>query len=473
MKAFGIIRQSSKREGSDSLDAQREKIASYAAGRGLSVVEWFGTDGESGGKTLDKRDGLAEALNRAERGEVQVLVLAWRDRLDRNMKVRDEVIERMDAAGVEVVTCGGDRLTFATADEWANTKRAAVEDEAYIRRTRERVAVNKARRVAEGLPVGRIPTLGYVSPGGNACLEVVEAHRAAVVEAFTMRADGRSVNEIRERLATLGFSLTYPQSQSMLDSEVYRGAIVWGELRREGAHPAIITERLWKRSQAAKKPRGRRPASERVLARLGVLRCSSCGARMVVATGGRPGAKVATYRCPPNGECSARVSIVAKTAERVVVEATARAIRKLEGRSGATVRPAQEALDTAQERLDSAIRRLAVLEGEAEAVATLAELRERRDTAAASLADAKAVAGVTWRVGQGFDAPDFDGLVLRDVIQTVVASATVAPATGGKPADRIAVNIAEGFDVSRHLDAAAAGLAEVLALPSEGLAEAS
>src|SRR4051794_4248341 len=74
MKAIAIIRQSKARDGSDSLGDQRARIEGYAAARGLEVVAFLGMAGESGARSLDKRDGLTEALERAERGEVQVIV---------------------------------------------------------------------------------------------------------------------------------------------------------------------------------------------------------------------------------------------------------------------------------------------------------------------------------------------------------------------------------------------------------------
>ena len=52
------------------------------------------------------------------------------------------------------------------------------------------------------------------------------------------------------------------------------------------------------RLQRVSVPRGRRAKSERLLARLGVLRCGTCDARMSVGTSQ---GRYALYRCPPVG----------------------------------------------------------------------------------------------------------------------------------------------------------------------------
>jgi hypothetical protein len=78
-----------------------------------------------------------------------------------------------------------------------------------------------------------------------------------------MLGDGRSVREIREMAAAAGFPLTHPQAATMLSERaglLYRGAIVWGDLRNDDAHPAILTRREFERGITAHRPRnGKRP----------------------------------------------------------------------------------------------------------------------------------------------------------------------------------------------------------------------
>ena len=108
------------------------------------------------------------------------------------------------------------------------------------------------------------------------------------------------------------------------------------------AHPAIVDRDTWKAVQRATVSRGRRAKSERLLARLGVLRCGTCDARMVVGTANRSSYWI--YRCPPTGDCQRRVTISAEIAEKKVVEKVRAAIADDEGRASteatsATQRP--------------------------------------------------------------------------------------------------------------------------------------
>ena len=66
------------------------------------------------------------------------------------------------------------------------------------------------------------------------------------------------------------------------------------------------------KSPAEKSPRGRRAKSERLLARLGILRCGTCGGRLVVGSATR---RSTFYRCTPTSDCPRRVTISADIAE--------------------------------------------------------------------------------------------------------------------------------------------------------------
>jgi hypothetical protein len=82
------------------------------------------------------------------------------------------------------------------------------------------------------------------------------------------------------------------------------------------AHPAIIDRDVWERVQATRSARGRQPKSQRLLSRLGVLRCAGCDGRMSIGDDWR-GAKV--YRCSTShGDCPERSTIMADIADQVV-----------------------------------------------------------------------------------------------------------------------------------------------------------
>ena len=134
---------------------------------------------------------------------------------------------------------------------------------------------------------------------------------------------GRLLADVRAHLTTHGVSRSYHGVQALLQSRIPLGELRFGELLNEHAHTAIVDEDTWRRVQRMEVPRGRRPKSERLLARLGVLRCGTCGARMVVGfrTDRRYGRRYDFYRCPPVGDCPRRVTISADVVEQKIVEA--------------------------------------------------------------------------------------------------------------------------------------------------------
>ena len=205
-------------------------------------------------------------------------------------------------------------------------------------------------------------------------------------------------------------------------------------LRNLHAHTAIIDENVFDAVQKVSLPRGRRAQSERLLARLKVLRCSGCGGRMVVGTQTRDnGRSYSFYRCGHvRADCDARVTVGAELVEGVVVEALREALANanVEGRASVEegTRRAAEAADAAQANLDAAVRVLADFT-DASATDRLAELRSTRDAARTELerlSGQSAVLTITV-------AADWDRLTLaehRALISAVVDRVTIGPGRG-------------------------------------------
>ena len=153
---------------------------------------------------------------------------------------------------------------------------------------------------------------------GDGTLEVDEATRPIVVGAFEARAEGKSLAEIRKWLKAQGVERSHRGVQELLASRVSLGEIRFGKLVNLQAHEPIIDPDLWRRVQARKAHRGPKPKSKALLARLGVLRCASCGKPMSAAVmpqgGGYP-----IYRCGSTNDCDRHMVISAELVEREVV----------------------------------------------------------------------------------------------------------------------------------------------------------
>ena len=115
----------------------------------------------SGGASLEKRHGLRRAVEMVEAEEVDVVVVAYLDRLVRSLAVQAEVVGRVEAAGGAIMAVDVGALSHESAGSWlSGTMLGAVAE--YARRvTAERTQDAKRRAVARGVaPYPNVPP-GY------------------------------------------------------------------------------------------------------------------------------------------------------------------------------------------------------------------------------------------------------------------------------------------------------------------------
>ena len=300
--------------------------------------------------------------------------------------------------------------------------------------TAERTADSKRRAVERG-----VPPFPNVPPGyrrrNDGRLELDPDAAVAVSDAFTLRAGGATVREVREHLRHHGIQRSFHGVQAMLGSRVYLGELRFGTIVNSDSHSAIVDAATWATVQRMRSSRGRRAKSERLLARLGVLRCGTCGARMVVGTVNH--GHYHMYRCPPVGDCPQRVTISAEVAERTVTEAVKKLLAGMIGTAGLGdgIAEAERELEQAEQELTAAVQAFTGLDDVQAARDRLVALREIREQKRERLAElrAAAVPAVTVTVG------DWDQLTLdeqRALIRAVVERVDVAP---GRGRDRLTV----------------------------------
>jgi hypothetical protein len=252
-----------------------------------------------------------------------------------------------------------------------------------------------------------------------------------------MRAEDRGpINTIRAYLAEHGIQRSYNGVVTMLANPMLIGELHFGKTERtKGGRPGRLRQKLfdpvvdpdlYRRAQAAKALPGRRAKSDRLLARLGVLRCENCDARMVV--GSSNNGTYWVYRCPPNGDCDRHVTISATLVEDIVVSEVRRLLADVEGTASALteVQEADADLKRAQAELDALIELLDPLEPAArKRLAAATDRRDRAQERVDSLSGSRTALTVT--------VEDWDRLTLaerRGLIQATIARVTVAPGHG-------------------------------------------
>jgi DNA invertase Pin-like site-specific DNA recombinase len=169
-------RVSTVRQGASGfgLEARRKVIEDFAASRGAEVLAWF-TEVESGRKA--DRPELQKALHLAK-VTVATLVIAKLDRLSRNaaflLALRD--------SGVRFVAVDMPEANDLTVGIMALVAQA--EREAISQRTKEALAVAKARGVKLGNPNGA-ESIRRAGKGGVALRAAVAANAAAFAADLT------------------------------------------------------------------------------------------------------------------------------------------------------------------------------------------------------------------------------------------------------------------------------------------------
>ena len=440
-RAVGIVRVSrlKGREGETfaSPEQQRERIAAACERDNLKLAHVYSEMDVSGGTPLEKREGLRAAVEAVEAGQAEVICAAYFDRLVRSLKVQHELIERVERAGGQVLAVDIGQVTNGSAGQWLSGTLLGAVSEYQRRTTAERSVEAQRRAVARGVaPFPRIPA-GY-ERGADGVL-VPSERVPAVAEAFRLRAEGATIEEVREHLRANGIKRSWHGVHAMLRNRTVLGEINFGKLVNTEAHEPIVDAETWQKAQRTVL-RGTRLVSKRLLARQGVLRCGTCGARMVISTQSHNGRTYCYYRCPPMGDCEQRAAISADAAEQAVSDHVRATLGDIEGRASAqaNVRDAEGDLERAQGDLDAAIRTLADFSDEPAARDRLTQLRDERDEAQRRL---EQIGGGAVAVTINA-ATDWEQLTLderRALVRATVDQATVAP---GRGAERITIKAA-------------------------------
>jgi site-specific DNA recombinase len=185
-------------------EAQRASISAWAARQGVQIAGWFVDRGMSGGKPVEDRPGLLEALQALRTHGAGILVAGKRDRIARDVVVAATVERLVQDAGARVVTADGVSaedtpegvLMRTLMDAFASYERAVIRS-----RTRAALAVKRARGERLG---GDVP-IGYRSETGR--LVADEGEQALLARVREMRGRGLSIARVASVLNAEGVAL--------------------------------------------------------------------------------------------------------------------------------------------------------------------------------------------------------------------------------------------------------------------------
>jgi DNA invertase Pin-like site-specific DNA recombinase len=428
-RVFGVIRVSEQGEREDdrfhSPENQLTALQARCQTDGMALVDYALEINVSGGLSLEARHGLYKAVLAVEAGDADVVMAPALDRLVRNRRVQDKVRDRVQAVEGRLVSLDVGEVTNATPEQDFGIGVIGDANELMRKQISAKTKRGHARATALGRNIGPTPP-GY-RIGEDRRLALNPPKDAAMHEAFEMRARGATLAAISDYLAEHGINRHPPAVRKALANRVYLGEIHHGVLQNLKAHDPIVTPELFAQVQRKTLPGGRQARSDHLLARQGILRCGTCGAKMSL---GHTMHGWAFYRCGGYG-CGAKMSIGATIAEEYATKVVRRA------RADLTVRASADELyqqtvsqrDEWQAKVDRLLRLYAVAPDEAVLIEQLTEARTERDRVQIELDRLEpARNAVTLRLDTDWDRLTLDEQ--RDLIRVTIARVIVGPGRG-------------------------------------------
>ena len=338
-------RVSSDRQDVDlSIAAQLRALRDYAEKNDYLVCREYVDEAESG--RIADRPQFQKMLDAAGKPEAPFKeILVWK--FSRFTRKREHAVafkSMLRRRGVRVVSI------TEQADDTPTGKllEAIIEgvDEFYSENLAQEVTRGMREAASRGFWVTTYAPYGYRKvyvqdgPKKRPKLELDPPFDAVARRIFDMALQGSSILDVTKALNAEGVASPRGKQWSktsvhnVLLNEAYTGTLVWGTtakdgappVRVEGAHPAIVSKRQFRRvtellgSRAPKKVHPRRSASPYLLS--GLLRCETCGKAMTAAEA--KGGKYTYYVCHSllkrgSGACETP-RLNAKSFEKLIVD---------------------------------------------------------------------------------------------------------------------------------------------------------
>jgi site-specific DNA recombinase len=236
------------------LQAQRQAVRDFLAseeGSGLELLDVVQETASGAAKegelfSLEHRDALAELVNRAERGEYDILLVATLDRLSREsteLHYLKRLLARFDVA---VVSAAGETNGNGDAISELLDKLVGAVHDFDRKRIIERMKAGKVESRKLGRHTDGLPPYGY-RQSNSGRFEVDEDQAAVVRSIFDRAKEGLGPGPIARRLNAYGIPgpTGRPWSRQTVGN-IIRNPVYAGELHGlKKAQPAIVSRRLW------------------------------------------------------------------------------------------------------------------------------------------------------------------------------------------------------------------------------------
>lgn len=317
-----LIRTSQRKTEGKSPAQQLEICKTSASINGHQLMAVHDSGGDESGKTM-ARPTIEAIRRRIAAGEIDGFTLAFIDRFGRApIEESMGVVRDFHRIGGVMVPAdqGGHPINLDDPQAETNLVIQMQIARQYWLATQRRFAMSQADAIKAGItPYPRVPPGLHRRKDGKVEHHLTEG--PVIVEMFAMRLRGATVGQLRAHLAEHGIERTLVGTHKLLTKRIYVGELRFGKHVNFKAVEPLIDPEVFKAVGKMIVPRGRPAKSDRLLARLGVVRCGVCRRPMCAAT------QLATarqreyhfYRCNQHSsDCAGRPSIKAETLEAEV-----------------------------------------------------------------------------------------------------------------------------------------------------------
>ncbi len=293
-----------------SLEAQQERLESYAKERGWLIAGIYIDAAKTARKNIHKRAEFQRMIDAVKRDEIDVLLFCRLDRWFRSVADYYKVMEILEAHNCNWVTSDEEYDTStANGRLYINVKLSIAQNEADI--GGERIGVVFDSKIAHGTVVSGNCPFGY-QVNAEKRLEINLEQANIVQDAFTHYENTVSqrgtIKYIRERYGVNWCDATF---RRMLHEKLYTGIYDRCGRYNDNFCPPIITSEQFDHVQELCKRNARSSPSGRVYIFTSVLKCAECNHNLV-GHRGHKNPDLYYYRCNQyfqRGRCNHRKEI--------------------------------------------------------------------------------------------------------------------------------------------------------------------
>lgn len=294
------MRYSSDKQNDQSIEGQLRDLISYCQQNHYRVTAVYVDRAISAHASMVKRPAFQQMLSDSAH-HIWKTVLVWKlDRFARNRE--DSAIAKMR------LKKNGCNVESAKENISKNPEGIILESllegmaEYYSAELRQKVKRGMRESAMKGKNMGGTMPLGYKSENGVLVIDPATSH--IVEDAFRMYADGVSVADICRQFDEKGYrtsrgaKFNKSSFNTIFRNERYIGVYHYGDIRIEGAVPAIVSKSTFdavqqRLAKAAQAPARGKAKVEYLLA--GKIFCGHCGAPMVGESGRSKTGRVYNY----------------------------------------------------------------------------------------------------------------------------------------------------------------------------------